>query len=86
MADCGNTCPHEIGILKGKLDGIQRAIDEHQSRMDNIDLINQAHLAAIHNLERSIEKRLDQLERKQYAIYAIAAFIGTVASIVVKFI
>lgn len=84
MTDCGNT--HTIGLLTGKLDGVQRALDEHQARMDNIDLINQAHLAALHTLERNIEKRLDHLERKQYAIYAIAAFIGTVASVVVKFI
>ncbi len=77
-------CDMEIGVLKGKLEGQQRMIDEHQARMDNIDKMLAYDSKDLKSTERLITDRIAQLEKKQFAIYAIAGFVGTVAAIIVK--
>lgn len=87
MARCGeSSCTHELGVLKGTIIGLNSAINEHQNRMDKIDDIFLDHLKTLKELELRIEKRLDDLEKKQFAIYTIAGIIGAAASIIAKII
>ena len=81
----------EVGSISGKLDLIRDSLKDHTDRMNRID----KDIVAVrvdasqrdHKLEGKIDtadKRIGHLERKQYAILAVASIVGGIFSIVIK--
>jgi archaellum component FlaC len=62
-----------LGRVEGKIDSITIALKDHTDRMNRID----------EDIE-NVEKRVGNLERKQYAILTIASIIGAIISLAVR--
>lgn len=73
-----------VGETAGEVKGLKDTIRKFHDRMNRIDRKAELQCQVTSALEREIDKRLCALERKQYAIYAVAAIIASALSLAVR--
>ena len=75
-----------LGRIEGKLEALERQGALHVDRMNRIDADIERLSDKVETEIGTIRKRVGTLEKKQYGIYVIAAFVGVLASLFSKFI
>jgi chromosome segregation ATPase len=88
-----NSLTGEVGSISGKLDLIRDSLKDHTDRMNRIDRdIVSARAESSQRDNRldkksdASDKRIGHLERRQFAIYAVAIVVSTIIGFLVKII